>query len=105
LAKLTAFTIVISSMADAELDAMRPFDRTRVLDSIQAHLWYEPLRASRLQKMLGVVPASFGYTPPMRELKVGGFRVFYTVDENDRTVYVLSVRRKPPEMTTEEVLR
>ncbi len=42
--------------------------------------------------------------PPIWELRVGEFRIFYDVAEEERKVYVRAVRRKPPHKTTEETL-
>ena len=38
------------------------------------------------------------------ELRVGGYRVFYDVDEDQKEVYVRAVREKPPDKRTEEIL-
>ena len=42
--------------------------------------------------------------PPIWELRVGDYRVFYDVSEADITVYVRAIRVKPPGKTTEEIL-
>lgn len=46
----------------------------------------------------------FESDPPIWELRVGEFRVFYDVDEIERIVYIRAVRHKPPHKTTEEIL-
>ena len=38
------------------------------------------------------------------ELRVGEYRVFYDVDEDQQAVYVWAVRRKGQDQTTEEVI-
>jgi hypothetical protein len=59
---------------------------------------------ARHRKMLvGLVPP-FDATPPIWQLSVGEFRVFYDVDPGERRVYVRAVRRKPPHKTTKEIL-
>ncbi|HEY3319162.1 MAG TPA: hypothetical protein VGP72_01640 [Planctomycetota bacterium] len=35
-----------------------------------------------------------GYTPAMWRYRIGGFRVFYTVGEAERIVYMLSVEAR-----------
>ena len=40
----------------------------------------------------------------MWELRVGDYRVFYDVSQEDETVYVRAVRKKPLGKSTEEVL-
>jgi len=42
--------------------------------------------------------------PPIWELRVGGYRVFYDVSEEGKTVYVRAIRRKPAARRTEEIL-
>jgi mRNA-degrading endonuclease RelE of RelBE toxin-antitoxin system len=105
LAKRTPYTLIVRPEAKAELEAFRVFQRRAIADAIDANLLFDPLARSRRRKGLGEPQAGFEYRPPLWELKVGEFRVFYDVDEQIRTVYVRSVRRKPPEQTTEEVLR
>ena len=42
--------------------------------------------------------------PPVWELRIGEYRVFYDIDEAARLVSVLAVREKPPHAPTEEVI-
>ena len=42
--------------------------------------------------------------PPIWELRVGEYRVFYDVSEVDHIIRVLAVRHKPPGKRTEEIL-
>ncbi len=42
--------------------------------------------------------------PPIWELRVGDWRVFYDVEEKAGKVFVRAVRHKPPHKTTEEIL-
>jgi hypothetical protein len=60
--------------------------------------------ATRNRKVLPVLEASFAFDPPLWELRVGDFRVFYDVDEESQTVSVRAIRDKPPHATSEEVL-
>jgi mRNA-degrading endonuclease RelE of RelBE toxin-antitoxin system len=105
LAKRERFTLVVDEAAKAELAALRAFEKKEILDSIETNLTYEPLGQSRRRKPLGGLQVSFPHTLPLWELKVGEFRVFYNVDESQRTVRVRSVRRKPPGVTTQEVVK
>jgi len=41
---------------------------------------------------------------PIWELRVGAYRVFYDVSEEEKVVYVRAVRKKPAGTTTEEIL-
>lgn len=42
--------------------------------------------------------------PPVWELRIGAYRVFYDVDEDEKVVYVRAVRDKPPIMRTEDIV-
>ena len=105
MAKRVPFTLVVSPTAKVELEALEVFERRQVADAIDANLVFEPLLETRKRKNLGELPAGFAYDPPLWQLKVGEIRVFYTVDERALTVQIRSVRRKPPEKTTQEVVR
>ena len=54
--------------------------------------------------MLPVLETSFAFDPPLWDLRVGDFRVFYDVEEKTQMVYVRAVRDKPPHATSEESL-
>jgi mRNA-degrading endonuclease RelE of RelBE toxin-antitoxin system len=47
----------------------------------------------------------FEYEPPLWELRVGEFRVFYDGKADSRTVYVRAVKQKPSGKTTREITR
>jgi mRNA-degrading endonuclease RelE of RelBE toxin-antitoxin system len=99
------YAVVIRPEAQAELAALRVFDRRKVTDAIRAGLLHDPFAANRNRKPLpGLVPA-FEHVPPVWELRVGEYRVFYDGDEASRTVYVRAVRHKPSGATAEEITR
>ena len=66
-------------------------------------LAYEPARATRRRKCLAALSPSFEHVPPVWQLRVGDFRVFYDVDEAGSTVHVRAVRRKDPDQRTEDI--
>jgi mRNA-degrading endonuclease RelE of RelBE toxin-antitoxin system len=98
------YEIDIRPHANAALDALRAFERGTILDAIELMLRHEPLKVTRKRKPLFNVTANFDYVPPMWELRVEGYRVFYDVNEHLRVVYVRAVRFKPPHKTTQELL-
>ena len=105
MAKQIRFSLVVSEAARDELDALRAFEKRMIADEIEAILLVNPLAETRKMKKLGTVKAGFSYDPPLRELKVGNYRVYYNVDEQNLMVYVQAIRQKPPHLTTEEVLQ
>ena len=99
-----AYEIEITTLAVDELKTIRVFDRRRIVDEIKQQLSYSPTAATRNRKQLiGALP-DFEYMPPIWELRVGEYRVFYDVDEAEQKVYVRAVRLKEPGQTTEEVI-
>jgi mRNA-degrading endonuclease RelE of RelBE toxin-antitoxin system len=98
------FEIDIRPYAIAALDALRAFERGTIIDAIESMLRHDPLKVTRNRKPLFGVAANFEYVPPMWELKVGQYRMFYDVNEEMRVVYVRAVRFKPPHRMTQEIL-
>jgi mRNA-degrading endonuclease RelE of RelBE toxin-antitoxin system len=98
------FSIEIGRSALEELVALRAFDGRKILEAIEAELSHEPTRATRRRKILPGLKPPFEAVPPIWELRVGEYRVFYDVSEEEKKVYVRAVRRKPPHKTTEEIL-
>ena len=87
-----------------DLRGLRAHDRKKILDAIVRQLSAEPGVATRHRKILvGLVPP-FEAVPPIWQLAVGEFRVFYDLNEDDKTVVVRAVRKKPPHATTEDIL-
>lgn len=100
-----AFVIRFSDLPLRELRSLRAFEQRRITDAIRTHLTDSPDVRTRNRKPLrDDVRADFPFNPPLWELRVGEFRVFYDVDRAALSVNVRSIRRKPPERTTEEVL-
>ena len=54
--------------------------------------------------MLVALVAPWEHAEPVWELRIGGYRIFYDVDEEVSVVVVRAVRHKPPYRTTEEIL-
>ena len=79
-------------------------DRRRILDAIETQLSYQPTMATRNRKILLDLTPAWEANPPIWELRVGSYRVFYDVDEDQNEVYVRAVREKPPHKRTEDIL-
>ena len=87
-----------------DLDALRAADRRTSLDDIQRKLTQEPTRPTKHVKQLRKLLPPFEHAPPIWQLRIGDYRVFYDVDDARRVVFVRAVRRKPPHTTTEQIL-
>jgi mRNA-degrading endonuclease RelE of RelBE toxin-antitoxin system len=82
------FTIDLTDTAYGHLQALRRFDRNRVLDAIKEQLALCPGEETRNRKILRSNPIADW------ELRVDPFRVFYEVDPTRKTVRVVAVGLK-----------
>ena len=98
------FTIVFAKRVKEDLKGLRAYDRRLLLDTIERQLTQTPNVATTQRKLLHHLVPPFEAIPPIWQLRVGTFRVFYDVSEEERQVYVRAVRRKPPHLKTEEIL-
>ena len=81
-----AFEIEFTREAETDLDDIRPFFRNQILDAIEAYLRHAPALVCRARiKRLHEIDS------PAYRLRVEDFRVFYDVDEPQRSVTVLCV--------------
>jgi len=98
------YEIRYSRGVEDDLHELKAFLRRQVIDAVGRQLSHAPLRTTKKRKLLrGLIPP-FESDPPIWELRVGEYRVFYDVDEGERIVYVRAVRHKLPHKTTEEIL-
>lgn len=78
--------------------------RRRLLEAIDTQLLDEPTNPTRNRKLLVNLIPPWTAEPPIWELRVGDYRIFYDVDEEEHIVYVRAIRRKPSGKRTEEIL-
>ena len=86
-----------------DLKRVRLHDRRRILDSIEVQLSHQPTVSTKNRKILVDLTPTWEANPPIWELRVGAYRVFYDVDEDRKEVYVRAVREKPPDKPTEDI--
>lgn len=84
-----AFDITLSPTALEQLTRLTARDRRIVLDEIEAQLKHEPTTITRQRKPLRPNPLASW------ELRVGKFRVYYQVEQDERDiVFVIAVGKK-----------
>ena len=98
------FAILFSEGVRGDVRAFRAYDRERLLDAIKTQLTCAPIGETGRRTCLRNLVPPFEAVPPIWQLRVGTFRVFYDVDERARAVYVRAIRRKPSHLNTEEIL-
>jgi mRNA-degrading endonuclease RelE of RelBE toxin-antitoxin system len=101
---VAVFIILYAEGVADDLAEIRKFERRQLLDQIEKQLIYEPTRESRNRKILRGLTPPWEHVPPIWELRVNEYRVFYDVDAAKGEVIVRAVRHKPPHKTTEEIL-
>lgn len=81
--------VILKPDAIRDLDRLRKYDSTRISDAMERHLRTEPQKVSRtrIKRLRGRQPADY-------RLRVGRFRVFYTVDVEESAVFVLRILHK-----------
>lgn len=98
------YSIEFSEDALIDLKRVRASKRAQILDGIEKQLSYEPTTRTRSRKLLHSLVPEFEAVPPIWQLRVGEYRVFYDVNEESRIVFVRAIRRKPSGKRTEEIL-
>ena len=86
------YEIILAPEAADDFKKQVARDRSTIKDAIETHLRYEPKRTSksRIKKLLGV-------SRPQYRLRVGEFRVFYDVKENNVEVLAIIPKLKAAE--------
>jgi mRNA-degrading endonuclease RelE of RelBE toxin-antitoxin system len=98
-----AYEVVVHELAIEELESLRAFDQRRILADIREQLADQPSVPTRRRKCLIDLTPSFEHELPVWELRVGAFRVFYDVAEEEKRVHIRAVRRKQTEQQTEDI--
>jgi mRNA-degrading endonuclease RelE of RelBE toxin-antitoxin system len=97
-------SVEIMPSALSELKTVHVFYRRQIAQAIREQLVHQPTMPTRNRKLLVDPRPSFECEPPLWELRVGSYRVFYDVDEVAQIVFVRAVREKPPHADTEDIL-
>ena len=98
------YKITYSNAVANDLKSLAAPERSQILDEIEVQLAHEPNRKTRNRKILvGLVPP-WEHVPPVWELRINEYRVFYDIDDKAKHVMVRAVRHKLPHKTTEDIL-
>jgi len=98
------YTIRFAVDVIKDLRKLSAYRRNIILEAIETQLSHEPTSPTKNRKLLVNLIPPWDAVPPIWELRVGEYRVFYDVSEAEKTVYVRAIRRKPPGKRTEEIL-
>ncbi len=87
-----------------DLQGLRARDRKHILNTIDQQLTHTPTQETRNKKIVVGLKPPWEHEEPVRELRIGKYRVFYDVNEEAQQVIVRAIREKPPHRTTEDIL-
>ena len=93
---MCVYKVMYQPEAVAELNELRAFHRVQVLDGIAKSLTVAPATVRRKMKQLDLGGGDFIW-----QLRVGNYRVFYDVIDEERLVIVRHVRHKGRKSTGE----
>jgi len=87
---------------EKDLRKLKARDQRIVLAAIEDNLIHQPALAARNKILSGLVPP-WTAEPPVWELRVSEYRVFYDVSAEEKIVFIRAIRRKPAGKITEEI--
>lgn len=87
-----------------ELRDVPAFYRRIITAAIEKQLPHEPTKKTKNRKCLEGLVAGFENEPPVWELRVQDWRIFYDVDDENKIVTIRAIRHKPRGKTTEEIV-
>ncbi len=98
------FAIRFAESVEGDLRKIQIYYRNQILDSIEEKLAHEPETATRNRKLLENLTPPWPAVAPIRELRVGKYRIFYDVSLAESVVYVQAIGKKPRGTKTEDIL-
>lgn len=98
------FTVLFSRDVENDLKTISVFYRNKILDEIKKQLTQNPTSLTKNKKVLVNLIPPWEADSMVWEMRIGEYRVFYDVDESTQTVFIRAIRKKPPGITTEEIL-
>ena len=98
------YEIRFAAGVEQDLRRLKAYDRGRILDAIVEQLPYQATTPSRHRKLLVNLVPPWAADPPIWELRVGAYRVFYDVASKEGVVYVRAIRLKRAGKRTEDIL-
>jgi len=98
------YQIRFAERVEEDLKKIRAYHRNQIVDAIEEQLAYTPETPTKNRKLLENLIPPWESVPPIWELRVGEYRVFYDVTPTESVVYVRAIRRKPRQAKTEDIL-
>ena len=90
------YSIRFAEGVEEDLGKIRVYYRNQILAAIKKQLTYTPDSPTRNRKLLPNLIPTWEAIPPIWELRIGEFRVFYDVSSEEEVVYVFLSNRTYP---------
>ena len=98
------YEIRFAETVEEDLKKVKVFYTQKILDEIREQLTHEPDKKTTRRKILeGLIPP-WNAVPPIWQLTVDDYRIFYDVESEKHIVWIRAVRHKPHGKKTEEIL-
>ena len=98
------YKIAIVPDALRELKDAPVFYRRLIMAAVDKQLPHEPAKATRNRKRLEPLVTGFEYDPPLWELRIQDWRIFYDINEEEHVVVIRAIRKKTAGATTGEIV-
>ena len=98
------FEIRFAKGVEEDLKKIRAYHRNQIVEAIEEQLAYTPETPTKNRKLLENLIPPWESVPPIWELRVGEYRVFYDVTPTESVIYVRAIRRKPRQAKTEDII-
>lgn len=98
------YDIQIVPAALKELKEIPIFYKRLIEQAIDTQLPYTPVQETKNRKCLKSLTAGFEFEEPLWELRVGEWRIFYDVNEEEKVVIIRAIRLKEKGKTTKEIV-
>ena len=98
------YEIRFSETVEEDLKDVKAFYTQKILDEIRGQLSNEPDKKTKHRKVLEGLTPPWNAVPPIWQLAVDEYRIFYDVDLEKHIVWIRAVRHKPQGKKTEEIL-
>ncbi|PWB80770.1 MAG: hypothetical protein C3F08_03590 [Candidatus Methylomirabilota bacterium] len=102
--RICVYSIRFAHGVLGDLKRLSAYRRSILFEAIETQLAHEPTASTSNRKLLVNLVPPLDAVPPVWELRVGEYRVFYDVSAEEKIVYVRAIRRKPPGRRTGEIL-
>lgn len=98
------YEILYAPEVEKDIGRLSAFRQKEILDRIEKQLSHLPTFSTRNKKLIKGIKPPWTEKDGFWQLRIGEYRIFYDVNEENMQVVIRAIRHKPPHKTTEEVI-